>query len=238
MLSPFQHDTNFKCDRCHGFNIKSLTSFDDSDDKLSSYFYEYQDTCKHKICFHCIERFSNQHTIKVEHIPCPKCKTQSEEQIDGREYERYLRPIHVDFANDDKNSEPKHQKIQQEQTTSTSTSTKTKKRNKKKNRRRNRRQNRTIITTDAKTQTHPMDTQQTPTSTYTSTPSTYMPSVYHPRLSTSYGGLSMISSVGENDPSPFYNFSQTNTVFDESFSRNQRIWRMMFGGNPSGFPII
>jgi len=56
-----------------------LTYFrtDISEEVENSLFKTYLDfdTCIHKVCFHCIERASKHHTIPLEEIECPTCKS-------------------------------------------------------------------------------------------------------------------------------------------------------------------
>jgi hypothetical protein len=72
--------------------------------RLSYYFIEYKE-CGHKICFHCIEKKSKNHSCQPKDIPCRKCElieknNKQEEEVkkvkycsceDGLEYIRKQR---------------------------------------------------------------------------------------------------------------------------------------------------
>ena len=88
----FTFDENGKCDRCHSlgdiFNVRMDLS-EELENKLLHTFIHYED-CGHKVCHECIEKASDCHSLKLEEIDCPKCKTNlrfNEEQ--ERQIKRY-----------------------------------------------------------------------------------------------------------------------------------------------------
>jgi hypothetical protein len=81
----FIKNSEWECDRCHGINMNIFLS--DVEDGMAKYFIDYKDTCQHKICFHCIEKYSEKHDIQVKNIRCPKCQDNLQHQKEKQEKE-------------------------------------------------------------------------------------------------------------------------------------------------------
>ena len=84
IIKDFLFDETFKCDRCYGHHFKSLSfesilTIDDDkqqlEDKLSKYYIDYKESCKHKICFYCLEKYSEHYELHPKDIECPKCQS-------------------------------------------------------------------------------------------------------------------------------------------------------------------
>jgi len=85
----FKQDPKFECDSCHGHGdlFPRMDMSEESEQGLYHTYLSYEDTCGHKICFFCVEKRSNGHSVPLDKVKCSKCyhdKRRKKEQADNK----------------------------------------------------------------------------------------------------------------------------------------------------------